>query len=204
VRVSFLKCKRSLEAVGAEVTSQLEAIPPSGMAAKVVQVQLGETWRGQTEDLSPLVEATYHQHFRLVGTRVDDAAVKLFEAKQDLAWLQLINTSVTVAAVDSLKARRPNANVYVRNQALLGLAARSRGAGVGVEMVQPGSSAAAAGIKEGDVLLALDGHALPDFDRMTAHIAQHKPGDKIQLDIQRGNEKLKVEATLGSWPEQPR
>lgn len=108
-----------------------------------------------------------------------------------------------MAAVDSLKARRPNADVYVRNQALLGVAARNNGAGVAVELVQPGSAAAAAGIVAGDVILALDGHAVPDFDRLTARIAQHKPGDKIQVDIGRGEEKLSTQVTLGSWAGQP-
>jgi S1-C subfamily serine protease len=69
-----------------------------------------------------------------------------------------------------------------------------------VELVPAGTAAAAAGIKPGDIILALDGHPLPDFDRLTAHIAQHKPGDKVKVDLLRGEDKLTLEATLGVRP----
>jgi hypothetical protein len=202
-RVSLELCQRKLEGLGAEVSAQLEQIPPGLVIANVVQVRLGDKWRGTTEDLRPLAEETHHQCFRLVGPAIDDAVVKLFEAKEDLAYLQLIDSKVTVAAVDSLKELRPSADLYLRNKALLGVQAEGRGAGVAVVGVPAGTAAAAAGIVAGDVIVALDGQVLPDFDRLTAHIAQHEPGDKVQVEIQRGAQKQTLEVTLGSWANGP-
>jgi S1-C subfamily serine protease len=52
-----------------------------------------------------------------------------------------------------------------------------------------------------DVVVAIDGQKVPDFDRLTAHVAQHQPGDKIVVEVLRGGEKRKLDVTLGSWAE---
>jgi S1-C subfamily serine protease len=49
------------------------------------------------------------------------------------------------------------------------------------------------------VVATIDGHALPDFDRLTVRVAQHQPGDKVAMEIIRGEKKLKISVTLGSW-----
>jgi serine protease Do len=68
--------------------------------------------------------------------------------------------------------------------------------------VRPGTAAATAGIVIGDVIATIDGHSLPDFDRLTVRIAQHQPGDKIDVEIIRGEKKMKITVTLGSWAAQ--
>jgi PDZ domain len=201
-RITLLVCQRKLEGLGAVFNMQWVPVSPLAIFTPVVHVTLGDKWRGKSEDLRPLAEQVYFKHFRLEGAPVDDDVAKLFEAKKDLAFLQFFGTKVSVAAVDSLKERCPDASVYVRNLALLGVQPqinRGVGAGIFVESVRPGTAAAAANLQAGDVILALDGKLLPDFDRLTAHIAQHKPGDKVQIDIQRGPKKLTLEVTLGSW-----
>jgi S1-C subfamily serine protease len=85
----------------------------------------------------------------------------------------------------------------VRNEALLGVMAESRSAGVAVTFVQPDSAAANAKIQVGDIIVSIEGHPLPDFDRLTARIAQHKPRDKIDVEILRNGERMKVVAVLG-------
>jgi S1-C subfamily serine protease len=45
----------------------------------------------------------------------------------------------------------------------------------------------------------MNGHTLPDFDRLTARIAQHQPGETVEVEIMRGNERKKLSVTLGSW-----
>ena len=61
---------------------------------------------------------------------------------------------------------------------------------------------AAAGIVPGDVIATIDGHALPDFDRLTVRIAQHRPGDTVDVEIIRGEERKKLAVTLGRWTDQ--
>jgi S1-C subfamily serine protease len=82
---------------------------------------------------------------------------------------------------------------------MLGVGGQTHKSGVLVTMVQPGSGAAVAGIVAGDVIATIDGKPLPDFDRLTVRVAQHQPGDKVGIEIIRGEQKTKITVTLGSW-----
>jgi S1-C subfamily serine protease len=126
----------------------------------------------------------------------------MFADKENLSYLQLFDTKVTPDAVDAVKAKHPDSIVYVRNQALLGVSAENHAAGVLVMTVPPNTAAAKVGIVQGDVITAIDGKPLQDFDRLTARIGQHQPGDKIEVEILRNNERIKLTPTLGNRLEQ--
>ena len=55
--------------------------------------------------------------------------------------------------------------------------------GVLVRDVQPGSAAATAGIRVGDLITAVDGRATPDVNALTDVLAGHQPGDKVNVDV---------------------
>jgi hypothetical protein len=197
---SVLACEEQLAPLGAELSVQYEPIEVANMVP-MLQLRLGSQWRGTTEDLRPVAQLRHQLHYRLEGAAIDDAAVKLFEEKEKLAHLQLRYTKVTPAAVDALKRRHPDTVVYVRNAALLGVSAENHARGVLVQHVERDTAAAAAGIVPGDVITSLDGQPLPDFDRLTVRIAQHRPGDTIDVEILRGEERKKLSVTLGTWPD---
>jgi len=197
---SVIACEERLAPLGAELSVQIEPIEVANMVP-ILQLRLGPQWQGTTDDLRPVAQLRHQLHFRLEGAAIDDAAVKLFEEKEKLAHLQLRYTKVTPAAVDALKQRHPEAVVYVRNAALLGVSAENHANGVLVQHVEQGTAAAAAGIVPGDVITSLDGKPLPDFDRLTVRIAQHRPGEKIDVEILRAGERQKLTATLGNWPD---
>jgi hypothetical protein len=195
-------CQEKLKPLGAELEFQTEAINLTGTVAKVVIVRISNDWRGQPEDLRMVAQLEPQAHFELSGQVVTDEIVKFFEEKPSLGLLRLLNTQVTPPAVDSLKLKHPDAIVYIKNQALLGVQAEKHAAGVIVLGVQPRSGAENAGIIPGDIITAIDGHKLPDFDRMTVRIGQHKPGETIQVEILRNGEPQRLSVTLGSWAEQ--
>jgi S1-C subfamily serine protease len=57
----------------------------------------------------------------------------------------------------------------------------------------------------GDVITRINGNSIPDFDRLTANVAQHEPGQVITLDVLRGEQTRTFQVTLGSWDlRQPR
>ena len=85
---------------------------------------------------------------------------------------------------------------------MLGVGGQTHKSGVLVTEVRQRTAAAAAGIVPGDVIATIDGHPLPDFDRLTVRVAQHQPGDKVGMEIIRGEQKLKISVTLGSWADQ--
>jgi Do/DeqQ family serine protease len=61
--------------------------------------------------------------------------------------------------------------------------------GVYVAGVNPGSAAADAGIKEGDVIVGMDGKKIKSSPELLGEIARRRPGDKVQLEIIRNNKK---------------
>jgi putative serine protease PepD len=82
--------------------------------------------------------------------------------------------------------------------AMLGVLIVNSLGGVSVQQVDVDSPAAQAGIKVGDVISDIGGKKIRDqidFARMTYDF---QPGDKVAIQIQRGSEKLTVEATLGA------
>ena len=82
--------------------------------------------------------------------------------------------------------------------ALLGVSPANASGGVRVASVQSGSAAGSAGLKAGDVIVAVDGHAVTTPEQLRAIIAADRPGDTITLKLRRGRSTTTVKATLGS------
>jgi putative serine protease PepD len=82
--------------------------------------------------------------------------------------------------------------------ALLGVSPANAAAGVEVASVQNGSAADSAGLKVGDVIVAVDGRAVTTPEQLRAIIAGDRPGDTITLKLRRDGSTKTVETTLGS------
>ncbi|MEN6520458.1 MAG: PDZ domain-containing protein [Armatimonadota bacterium] len=81
--------------------------------------------------------------------------------------------------------------------------------GVRVTQVYPNSSASKAGIKIGDLIVALDGEEIPasqpeDTEVLPAMIRQYKVGTNADLTVIRGKEEMKVTVLLEEAPPLPR
>ena len=87
--------------------------------------------------------------------------------------------------------------------------------GVLVASVRPGAGAAKAGVKAptsqvtvegeswpagGDVIVSVDGQAVPSVERLVDLIAAKKPGDRIDLVVVRGNSRTHLDVKLGRQP----
>jgi S1-C subfamily serine protease len=69
--------------------------------------------------------------------------------------------------------------------------------GVGVQSVTPGGPAAAAGVKPGDVITAVDQTPVTDTQSLQDVLAAHQPGQRVTLTIIRAGSTIKVTVTLG-------
>jgi 2-alkenal reductase len=72
--------------------------------------------------------------------------------------------------------------------------------GAYVGEVGSGTPAEEAGIKEGDVILAVDGQNIDAQNSFAEILFSYKPGDTVDVDIQRGDQQLTVQVTLGERP----
>ena len=75
-----------------------------------------------------------------------------------------------------------------------------RGAKVG--QITAGSPADAAGIKSGDVIVALGANPTPGADSLTGYVRSMRAGDKVEVTLVRGAKSLKVDVTLAARAEQ--
>jgi 2-alkenal reductase len=70
----------------------------------------------------------------------------------------------------------------------------------GEDAVRASSPAADAGIKTGDIVISINGQAIDALHPLDAVLTQFAPGDKITLEVIRGQEHKTVSVTLGTRP----
>ncbi len=69
-----------------------------------------------------------------------------------------------------------------------------------VSSVQAGSPAERAGIRRGDVIVALNGAPVTDSNSLRNQVARTQPGTDVTLTISRDNREQQVKLTLGELP----
>ncbi len=69
-----------------------------------------------------------------------------------------------------------------------------------VEAVAPGSAGEAAGVRVGDVLLALDGRPVTSATEFAAAIGRHLAGQQVALALRRNGQQIAVTAVLKPRP----
>jgi hypothetical protein len=70
--------------------------------------------------------------------------------------------------------------------------------GCPITSIVPGGAAEAAGLRIGDVVLAIDGNPTPMCASLSAGIVAHALGDTVRIDLHRGFGRIAVKATLTS------
>ncbi|MCS7018021.1 MAG: trypsin-like peptidase domain-containing protein [Cytophagales bacterium] len=68
--------------------------------------------------------------------------------------------------------------------------------GIYVSEVNQGSGAADAGIKPGDIILSVDGKEMNTVANLQELIARHRPGDRVEVIVERQGEQKKFRVTL--------
>jgi serine protease Do len=118
-----------------------------------------------------------------------------------------IPSNMTRTVVEQLinkgKVRRGQLGVYV--QAVTEELAQSLGLkearGVIVSSVQKGSAAEKAGLKQGDVITAVNGNAVNDANELRNLVASTQPGSDVALTIVREGHEQQLKVTLGELSE---
>lgn len=71
------------------------------------------------------------------------------------------------------------------------------GEGVGIQEVTEGGAASRAGMKNGDVVLSVNGDAMKFPEQLRQRIASLKPDEQVKLKVKRGEETLELTLSLG-------
>ena len=105
-----------------------------------------------------------------------------------------------VVAAASNAAARPS------NPAFLGVGMTNTGApGIAgpceINTVTPGGSASAAGLRQGDKFLSIDGTSIPSCDALITFIQEREPGQQVKIDVLRNGNRISVKAELLSRTE---
>ena len=74
--------------------------------------------------------------------------------------------------------------------------------GLVVMRVAAGSPAEEAGLRKGDVILAVDGEEVKGFDDLREAVRAREPGDELALTVLRDGEERQIEAILGEHPDE--
>jgi serine protease Do len=102
-------------------------------------------------------------------------------------WIGVYYTPITPAIADA-------EGLPVENGALIGSATDGQSA------IFPDSPAESAGLREGDIIVALDGEQITVEEDLATLILPHAPGDTITLRVLRDSSTTEVEVTLGTLP----
>ena len=66
--------------------------------------------------------------------------------------------------------------------------------------VEPNGPADAGGLKDGDIILSVDGQTIDEEHPLDATLSQHAPGRMITVEVQRGDQKITLQVELGTRP----
>jgi len=66
--------------------------------------------------------------------------------------------------------------------------------------VEPGTPAAKAGIKDGDIIVSVNGKVIDEGHPLDATLAQFSPGDTVSVDVLRDGQHVTLQVTLGTRP----
>jgi serine protease Do len=75
--------------------------------------------------------------------------------------------------------------------------------GVVLSDVAPSGPAASAGLRPGDVVVALDGKAMENARQLDVNLYRRSPGETVTLTVRRGSESLEVPVGVVERPEDP-
>jgi serine protease Do len=75
--------------------------------------------------------------------------------------------------------------------------------GVVLSDVEPSGPAAAAGLRPGDIVMALDGKPMENARQLDVNLYRRAPGETVRLAVRRGQESLDVPVAVVERPEDP-
>ena len=129
-----------------------------------------------------------------------DAGLIHVKRLSGLTLLYIIKgVTITEEAIDALQKEMPMLQVQHRGEAMLGIGGANTPRGCEIASVQADTAADKAELEVGDVILKFGGKDIKKFEDVIELTGQCRAGDKVILEILRGEEKVTKEVELGDW-----
>jgi S1-C subfamily serine protease len=111
-------------------------------------------------------------------------------------------TKITTQLIQDGKVTYPYFGVQTANvtPVIAAQAGLSVDQGAYVQAVTPDSPADQAGVQEGDVIVSIDGDDITEANPFIDVLFAHKPGDTVEVVIQRGDSQQTLQVTLAERP----
>lgn len=196
-----------LEAAARARLEELGAVvrEPAAVEGASLEIEFGREWKGSGDDLRELTRLPQVTSVGFHGVPLDERALAILGRLEGLERLELFGTGLADEAIVALGARLVDTRIDVRRGGKLGVGALAFGGPCEIQTVQPGSAADQAGIRPGDIVLAVDGLPVDDFDGLTTRVAGRGPGEVVRLTVARrrgaagDEERLEFEVRLDAW-----
>ena len=205
--VGYLKDNR-LTAFGAESAEEFISLLDSVNAPYGFQIAASGDGYGRSDQQSFFVEKIPVLHF-FTGTHENyhrttddvehinaDGAARVASLVADMTW-NLATREVPLSFVDAAPPQMTTGGGYGAYLGTIPDMSESPG-GVRLTGVRAGGPAEQAGIQGGDIIVAIGDFEVADLYGMTDALRELKPGDKVTIRVQRGDQVLELEATLGT------
>jgi len=140
------------------------------------------------------INTAVNQSAQGIGFAIPIDAAKAIMAEA-LAGKPLARPWIGVYYQPVTKGLAQERNLSVDHGALIGSSNGSNG-------VVSGTPAAKAGLKDGDIITAVNGQTVDESHDLSSLIVTHDPGDTVSLTVQRGSRTLTLDLTLGTLPSQ--
>jgi serine protease Do len=159
-----------------------------------------------------LAQASFGQSFLQISRTSRGSAVILINVEESSAFILAAEMLPHLGRIPKNHSGRPLAwlgtyGLVPMDREVANFLNLSAQSGVVISEVLEGSPAERAGLKNRDIILALDGAPLPQFrpDRVIVthlerEIDRRAPGDTLRLTVLRGTERVELSAVLGEQP----
>ncbi|MFN8420370.1 MAG: trypsin-like peptidase domain-containing protein [Anaerolineae bacterium] len=158
--------------------------------------------RGQVIGVNEQIESSVQQSSG-VGFAIPSDIIKasadalLSDGKIEHSWLGIAGSTLTLDLNEALRLNKDQRGVYV-TAVQQGCPAANAGLKTGTQRVTLDGQQVLAG---GDVIVAIDGQSVPDFDTLTSYLFIHtRAGQSVTLTILRDGKTQDVQLTLQARP----
>ncbi len=184
------------------------------VATQGFAITIDKNWKGKKADFKVMTDLPSVSSLSISEIELDREMFEVIN-RLSLSSLQLHRCSFDSKSVRAYAAKHPTVYLDVRGKALLGV----RGPLAGVATIEPPSSpnrdakpqketceitdviansaAQKAGVKVGDIVLAVDGNEIQSFQDLVYEIAGRKIGESVKVSIKRGDKKKELTLKLG-------